>query len=244
MKLLDRRRSALALTLVGAATALAANADARPNSTFHSTLTSAIGVNSTAETITLPLHKGLTATGATTWYVLIDSSNKADAARRGVNYAPRLANALGTKAVQKATLQGGLLKFAGTVNFAPKLVLVPSKTGFPPTKVAAGALGDKNYSPFVTTDGKTVLDAPQVANASGQSDTVTNLDIAHDRVTLKLLRGWFNGTPILYVRTDASAVLVATLEHSTYAPNLNSAPGLGSDAASSARSAFGTSSTG
>jgi len=83
-----------------------------------------------------------------------------------------------------------------------------------------------------------VLDAPQVANASGQSDTVTNLDIAHNRVTLKLLRGWFKGTPVLYVRTDASAVLVAALEDSTYAPNLNSAPGLGSDATSSSRSAI------
>ena len=69
-----------------------------------------------------------------------------------------------------------------------------------------------------------MLDAPQIANASGQSDTVTNLDIAHNRVTLKLLRGWFDGTPVLYVRTDASAVLVAALEASTYAPNLNTAP--------------------
>jgi hypothetical protein len=242
MKLLDRRRSALALALLGAAAALSAtvvaNAGAQPSGSAHSTLTSAIALNPTAETITLPLHKGLTATGATTWYVIIDSSHKADAASRGVNYAPRLANALGTKAVQKATLQGGTIKFAGTVNFAPKRVVVASKTGFPPTKVAAGAVGDKNYSPLVTTDGKTVLDAPQVANASGQSDTVTNLDAAHNRVTLKLLRGWFNGTPVLYVRTDASAVLVAALEDSTYAPNLNSAPGLGSDATSSARSAI------
>jgi hypothetical protein len=208
------------------------------NASFHATLKSAVSVNASAETITLPLHKGLTASGATTWYVVIDSSNKADAASRGVNYAPRLANALGTKAVQKATLQGGVLKFAGTVNFAPKRVVVPSKSGFPPTKVAAGAVGDKDYSPLVTTDGKTVLDAPQVANSTGQSDTVTNLDIAHNQVTLKLLRGWFNGTPVLYVRTDASAVLVAALEASTYAPNLNAAPGLGSGASTSARSAI------
>jgi hypothetical protein len=242
MKTLARRRSALALALLAAATALSmtvvANAGARPSGTFHSTLTSAIALNPRAETITFPLHRGLTATGATTWYVVIDSSNKADAASRGVNYAPRLANALGTKAVQKATLQGSTIKFIGTVNFAPKHVVVASKTGFPPAKVAAGAVGDKNYSPLVTTDGKTVLDAPQVANASGRSDTVTNLDIARNRVTLKLLRGWFNGTPVLYVRTDASAVLVAALEDSTYAPNLNSAPGLGSDATSSARSAI------
>ena len=214
------------------------NAGAQAGGSFHATLKSAISLNPTAETITLPLHKGLTASGATTWYVVIDSSNKADAAKRGVNYAPRLANALGTKAVQKATLQGGLLKFAGTVNFAPKRVVVPSKTGFPPVKVAASAVGDKNYSPFVTTDGATVLDAPQVANASGRSDTATNLDIAHNRVTLKLLRGWFDGTPVLYVRTEGSAVLVSALEDSTYAPDLNSAPGLGSDSATSARSAI------
>jgi hypothetical protein len=232
----------LVLALLGAAAALSAtvvaNAGAQPSGGAHSTLTSAIALNAKAETITLPLHKGLTATGATTWYVVIDSSNKTDAASRGVNYAPRLANALGTKAVQKATLQGGTIKFAGTVDFAPKRVVVASKTGFPPASVAAGAVGDKNYSPLVTTDGKAVLDAPQVANASGRSDTVTNLDTTHNRVTLKLLRGWFSGTPVLYVRTDASAVLVAALEASTYAPNLNSAPGLGSDATSSARSAI------
>ena len=244
MKLLHERRSILALALLTAATALSAtiaasaSAGAQSQVKFHATLASALGVNPTAETITLPLHKGLTATGATTFYVIIDSSNKADAASRGVNYAPRLANALGTKAVQKATLQGGTLKFAGTVNFAPRHVVVASKTGFPPAKVAAGAVGDKDYSPFVTTDGKTVLNAPQIANASGRSDTVTNLDIAHNRVTLKLLRGWFDGTPVLYVRTEASAVLVAALEDSTYVPNLNTAPGLGSDAASSARSAI------
>jgi hypothetical protein len=242
MKPLHQRRSALALTLLSATAVLSAtvatNAGAQSRSSFHATLTSAIAVDATAETITLPLHKGLTASGATTWYVLIDSSNKADAASRRLNYAPRLANALGTKAVQKATLQAGTLKFAGTVDFAPKRVVVPSKTGFPPAKVAASAVGDKNYSPLVTTDGKTVLDAPQIANASGRSDTVTNLDLAHNRVTLKLLRGWFDGTPVLYVRTDASTVLVAALEDSTYAPDLNSAPGLGSDSTSSARSAI------
>ena len=126
--------------------------------------------------------------------------------------------------------------FPGTVTFGEKRVVVPSKTGFPPTKFAPGAVGDKNYSPLVTTDGHIVLDAPQVANASGQSDTVTNLNIPKRRVTLKLLRGWFDGTPVLYVRTDASVTLVAALEASTYAPNLSAAPGLGSDASTSARS--------
>ncbi len=226
-----------ALAALATAAVLVANAGAKAT-TFKPTLSSAISLNASAETITLPLHKGLTATGKTTWYVVIDSSSKSDAASRGVNYAPRLANTLGTKAVQKATSKNGTLVFSGTVNFAPKRVVVPSKTGFPPAKVAAGAIGDKNYSPLVTVDGKTVIDAPQVANSTGKSDTVTNLDTAHGRVTLKLLRGWFDGAPVLYVRTDASAVLVAALEASTYAPGLNTAPGLGSDASNSARSAI------
>ena len=37
------------------------------------------------------------------------------------------------------------------MDFAPKHVIVPSATGFPPTKVAPGAVGDKRYSPLVTT---------------------------------------------------------------------------------------------
>jgi hypothetical protein len=241
MKAFNGRRWALAfgaLGFVAAASVVVVGSAGAKNATFRPTLKSAISVNASAETITLPLHKGLTASGGTTWYVVIDSSSKADAASRGVNYAPRLANALGTKAVQKATLNGSTMVFPGTVNFGPKRVVVPSKTGFPPTKVAAGAVGDAGYSPLVTTDGKTVLDAPQVANSTGQSDTVTNLDIAHNQVTLKLLRGWYDGTPVLYVRTDASAVLVSALEASTYAPNLSAAPGLGSDASTSARSAI------
>jgi hypothetical protein len=219
----------LSVTAVAKAGALA---------TAHPTLKSAISLDAANETITLPLHKGLTASGKTTWFIIIDSSSKADAAKRGVNYAPRLANVRGTNAVQQVKVQGAVTRFAGTVNFAPKHVVVPSKTGFPPAKAVPGAVGDAAYSPLITADGNIVLDAPQVANATGESDSVTNLDVAHKRVTLKLLRGWFSGTPVLYLRTDGSAALVTALEGSTLTPNLNAAPGLGSDAASSARSAI------
>lgn len=239
--IVKRRRLALAIAGVGLVSAVAETAGASAGSrmnAFHPTIKSAISLDAANETITLPLHKGLTSTGKTTWFVVIDSSDKADAARRGVNYAPRLAKVLGTKAVQSVKVTGSVTKFAGTVNFAAKRVVVPSKTGFPPTKAAPGAIGDKNYSPLVSSDGKIVLDAPQVANATGRSDSVTKLDIAHKHVTLKLLRGWFAGTPVLYLRTDGSAGLVTALEGSTLAPRLNAAPGLGSDAPSSARSAI------
>ena len=241
MRKLIRRRGALlcsALLGIAALVGFSATRAAAHPAMAHSLLSSAISLDASAETITLPLFKGVTASGAPTWYVVIDSSSRSDAARRGVNYAPRLRNALGTKAVEKASLRGGAVVFPGTVNFTPKTVVVPSATGFPPSKVVPGAVGDAKYSPLITTGGGIVLDAPQVANASGRSDSVTNLDTANRRVTLKLLRGWFAGASVLYVRTDASAQLVAALEGSTYAPNLNAAPGLGSNAARSARSAI------
>lgn len=225
MKLVRGRRaavSALLLLMAAAVTvtaqSVAATAKVKP------LLRSAISVDGSAETITLPLFKGRTATGASTWYVVIDSSGRSDAQRRGVNYAPPLAKALGTGAVEKAHLAGGIVTFPGTVNFAPKRLVVPSATGFPPKKFAPGAVGDRLYSPLVTTGDGVVLDAPQVKNATGQSDTVVSIDTARRRVTLKLLRGFFNGTSVLYLRTDGSGTLVTALEASTYAPNLNKAP--------------------
>lgn len=241
MKTFTGRKGALLLAaascLAAAIAASASRADAHSNGP-HALLGSAVSLDAKAETITLPLFKGVTATGAPTWYVVVDSSSRADAATRGVNFAPRLRNVLNTKAVQKTRLKGSTVVFPGTVDFSPKRVVVPSATGFPPTKVAPGAVGDARYSPLITTGGGVVLDAPQVKNASGQSDSVVRIDTARSRVTLKLLRGWFNGTSILYVRTDASAELVAALEGSTYVSRLDAAPGLGSNAASSGRSAI------
>src|SRR5215831_10217427 len=52
--------------------------------------------------VTLPLFRG-TSHGQTVYYVITDSSDPGDAAARGVNYAPKLANAKGTAAVQIAT---------------------------------------------------------------------------------------------------------------------------------------------
>lgn len=228
--------AAIALALTGvAATASTAAPSSRA---AKSLLRSAIALDARNETITLPLFKGRTAAGRTTWYVVTDSSSRTDASRRGVNFAPRLKNALGTKAVQKAPSVGGVLRFAGTVDFSPERKVVPGAEGFPPATAEPGAVGDARYSPLVTTGGGVVIDAPQVKNATGQSDSVVSIDTKARRVTLRLLRGFFNGTSILYVRTDASAGLVAALEGSTLAPNLNAAPGLGSNASSSGRSAI------
>jgi hypothetical protein len=56
------------------------------------------------ETVTVPLHEGRTKDGRVTWYVVSESSDQADAKRRGVNYSNKLLNAVGTAAVQKVRL--------------------------------------------------------------------------------------------------------------------------------------------
>ena len=201
-------------------------------------LTSAASIDTAKGSVTLPVFKGRGPGGEAVWYVVTDSSDTADAAARGVNYAPKLANALGTKAVQKASLDGDTVVFPGTVDFSPTRAVVPSADGFPPTSVTPGSRGDALYSPLITTDGTTVLNASQVMNASGTHDGVIAIDTTAGTVTLKLLSGFFNGAAIEYLRLDASVDVVSSLEESTYAPNLGAAPGEGSNAPSSARSAI------
>ena len=129
------------------------------------------------------------------------------------------------------------MTFPGTVDFKPVRSVTPGPDGFPPTKAAPGAIGDAAYSPLVTTDGKIVLNATQVANNTGQLDAVTNLDTSAKQVRLKLLHGFTGGKKIAYLRLDASVDVVSALEESVYAKNLGLAPAEGDDnSATSSRS--------
>ena len=230
-------RIAVTLAVAAVLAALAAGAATSKQAPPRLLLESAISLDAKAGTVILPLFNG-SAGGRDVWYIVTESSNRADARSRGVTWAPRLANALGTKAVQTARLRGSTLVFAGTVNFRPKTVVVPGDEGFPPKRVAPGAIGDAKYSPLVTRGNGIVLNATHVANASGRSDSVTAIDTAKRRVTLKLLNGFFAGRMVHYLRTDASVDVVAALEGSTLVKNLDAAPAAGSNAASSARSAI------
>ncbi|WP_157581279.1 MULTISPECIES: hypothetical protein [Intrasporangiaceae] len=199
---------------------------------------STIAVNTAEGTVTLPLQQGLH-DGATVWYVVTESSNRDDAQRRGVNYSPKLVNALGTAAVQSARRIGSQLAFSGTVDFSPTRVVVPGPTAFPPTTVHAGAVGDADYSPLVSADGRTVINATQVANASGLHDAIVDINFDRRQVTLDTLNGFYEGKRVQYLHQEASVELVAALEGSTWAPNLDAAPGLASfDRKSSARAAI------
>jgi hypothetical protein len=83
-----------------------------------------------------------------------------------------------------------------------------------------------------------VLNAPQVANETGRSGSVVDIDYGRKTVTLNMLGGWVDGQFVLYLHTDASSELVAALESSTYAPNLNAAPGIANDEPPSSRAAI------
>jgi hypothetical protein len=213
-------------------------------------LKNAVHLDLAANTVTLPVFRGRTPTGGDTWYIVTESSDRGDARRRGVNFAPKLANALGTAAVQQVRVLGagpgnslrhfGIVQFAGTVDFSPTRVVVPNPVnGFPPDAFAPGAVGDAAYSPLITTGDGIVLNASQVANASGRHDSLVSLDLSARTVTLKMLSGFYEGDPIVYLRTDASLPLLAAIEASTFAPNMNAAPGIASnDEDTSARSAI------
>jgi hypothetical protein len=188
-----------------------------------------ISLDERALTVTLPLYRGEAPGGRTTYYIVTDASSAALAKKYGVNLAPKLVHALGTKSVQNVHDGPSGFVFEGTVDFSQTPKVVPSKEGFPPTVAKPGAVGDAKYSPLVTTGDGTVIDAPQVANSTGVGNGVVAIDYKAKTVTLKLLDGFVGGAHNYYVRTDGSIPLLAAIESSTYAPNLNAAPGLGSN---------------
>lgn len=211
-------------------------------------LQSAIRVDPASETITLPVFQG-TFAGSPVYYIVTESSDKDDAERRKVNYAPKLRNALGTRAVQQVVEVNGVVAFSGTVRFASSRPFRPGPDGIPPGAAPfPPSEGDENYSPLITTGNGIVLNASQVANSTGVHDSLVNLNLtrrpthvagAVGEVTLSGFLGFWNSAPLLYLHMDGSTLDVASIEGSNFAPNLNFAPGLGSnDPNFSARSAI------
>jgi hypothetical protein len=191
--------------------------------------------NATFTEATLPLFEGRKE-GRTVWYVVTESSNQRDAARRGVNFSPKLANAKGTPAVQRVTIVGGLVQFLATVDFSPVHSVTPGPTGFPPAAAAPGSVGEAGYTPLIELPDGTVLNAPHLANDTGQHDKIISIDFTQRRVTLRETEGRYAHKPVHYISFDASDPGVAALEASTYAPTLAASPGVGRDDITSSRS--------
>ncbi len=182
--------------------------------------------------VTYPLYRGRSH-GHRVFYVITDASNLSAARALRVNYAPKLAKAAGTAAVQRSGSHisgGNNIRFPASVNFRPRHILVPSATGFPPTRAQPGAVGRPGYSPLVRVvfRGKTVvLDAPQIANASGRADKIVSISPNHRKVRYRETDGCYDNESVHYVSFDASLSLAAAIEDVTYAPALNSVPSAG-----------------
>jgi hypothetical protein len=182
--------------------------------------------------VTYPLYQG-TSQGRKVFYVITDASDRGVADALGVNYVPKLARAVGTAAVQNSTSEIGTgrgIDFPASVDFSPQRILVPGPTGFPPAVAQPGAVGEPGYSPLVQVSfrGTTVvLNAPQIANATGQADKVVALDTVHKTLSYRETDGCYDNESVHYASFEASDPGAAAIEDVTYAPNLNAAPSEG-----------------
>ncbi|NIU76161.1 MAG: hypothetical protein GWN71_22140 [Gammaproteobacteria bacterium] len=221
------------------------------SSGIPATFGSALRLDTEAKEVDLPLFRGEGPEGGDVYYILTESSDFEDAVRRGINWAPKLTNALGTPAVQVVTVvdQGGepstfnrgnpVVQFAGTVDFTPVHSVTPGPDGFPPAAAQAGSVADDYYTPLFTAGDGIVYNAPHVANSTGVHDDVLGMDTrARGRmiVTLRLVDGFYEDDRVLYINTEASDPLVAALESATFTPRLAYAPAAGDrDPATSSR---------
>jgi hypothetical protein len=223
--------AAAALTLSASALQTAA---AAPLPRSHIVLPNTIAVDPAAGTVTLPLLRG-TAGATTVWYIVTDSSNAADARRRGTIYAPLLAGVGAGCAgcLRSATETGGAIAFAGAPDFSPARTFKPGPTGFPPAAAAPGAKAGAAYTPFVKIGGA-VVNAPIVATGNGPFDVTTHtntedrvvaIDTSKHTVTLALAKGFSGGKRVLYISTEASDAGAAAIERATFVPALKATGG-------------------
>src|SRR5262249_56247288 len=107
------------------------------------TFASAVAIDTANHTITLPLFRGHAPGRGPVLFILTESSDFEDAVARGINWSPKLRNALGTAAVQYAHVynpsgrqgrfdaQHGIVQFAASVDFSGTRLVVPGPDLFP-----------------------------------------------------------------------------------------------------------------
>jgi hypothetical protein len=219
----------LVAAVVGQPTAVTAASQGIPNQ-----LASAVALDKVNHTATLPLYRGVVPGRGQVYYILTDTSDFNEAVRLGINWSPKLHNALGTKAVQPAQLLGdeqtqldrnSLVSFAGGVDFSGQRLVVPGPDLFPVDPAThAGPIADPAYSSMFTFGNGIVYNGAQVANNTGTHPKVLSLDPRAGTVTLHLTAGFYLHRNVLYLSTEASNTQIAALENATYAPNLAAAP--------------------
>ncbi|MFE1745184.1 hypothetical protein [Coleofasciculus sp. H7-2] len=192
---------------------------------------SALEVNFTyrAAFVTLPLFRGLSPKNEPVYYIITDASDFDVARKMGLNYAPKLRHAVGDGA-QRVTLDDGVMRFRGNVDFTPEHLVIPGSMTmpFPPKTAKAGAVGDAEWSSMVVLPSGVVLNVQMVNNASGTHDRVKSIDLQKRTVTLSLLDGFQGGKQYYYhLVTDVSEELPAALENGVHTPRLAKVLGYG-----------------
>jgi len=198
----------------------------------HVYIKSALAIDFTYRkaSVTLPIFRGVQGDGKTVYYIITEASDFDVAKQMGINFAPKLAKAVGTAGAQSVTLVNGIMHFPGNVDFSPvfKVVAGPPPTYFPPKVANPGGIGDAKWSPVVVLPSGLVLNAQQVHNPTGSHKRVKSLDLAKRTVTLSILDGVQGGRQYYYhLVTDASASIAAVLEKGVYAPRLAKVPAFG-----------------
>lgn len=211
--------------IYSAASAVKFNAD--DNVYLKSTL--AVDFTYNKATATLPLYRGLGPDGKDAYYIVTEASDHKVAEAMGVNYAPKMRHVIGSGGAMPVTIENGLVKMPGAVDFSPKFEVVPgSPNPFPPKIAKPGAIADANYSSLAVMPSGVVLNIQVVANASGSHDRMKSIDLKARTVTLSVLDGFQNGKQYFYhLVTDVSADLPAVLEQGVYAPKLALIPEFG-----------------
>src|SRR5229473_2890019 len=200
-------------------------------------------------TTTIPLYKGkLGPTGQSVWFILTDTDDKENADALGLNFSAKLAYAYapGKKSTRTGTVANdGTVTFdQGAVDFSPEHTLVAgTPSPFPPASATPGSRGDADYSPLVklSNAGGHTYNAPVIAfdvaddTLAGFCTNAPDKTLVHDKVvkicrgagstdnftvTLSLTQGFSFGRPVLYLSTEASEMVTATLEGATFAPGL------------------------
>nr|MBA3550622.1 CHRD domain-containing protein [Patescibacteria group bacterium] len=205
----------------------------RFNSSDNVFLPSALALNFQKKQVTLPLYKGIGPNGKSVYYILTEAADFEVAKKLGLNYAPKLVYGRGTEGSQNVTLENGMMKFKGDVDFSPVRQLAPGPfpNTFPPVMAQPGAVGDAEYSPLVVLPSGMVLNAMIVANDTGVHDHLVSMDKAKGTIVFELLDGFENGQQYYFhLVTESSDPGAATIERGTYAPRLGKLPEFGNSA--------------
>lgn len=204
--------------------------DKRFNSKQNVFLTSPLAIDFKKKWVTLPVYKGIGPSGNPTYYIITEAADCDVAKMMGINFAPKLINGRGTAGSQQVTIESGMIRFKGDVDFSPVRLLEPGifPNTFPPAVAQPGSIGDAEYSPLIVLPSGSVMSASIVANSTGNHDHLVSIDYTKGTVVFELLDGFEGGEQYYYhLVTESSDVGAATIERGTYTPRLANLPTFG-----------------